>query len=82
MTTLTFKVSDEDARLIRALANQEQVTISEYLRRRAAGRIRSAEAAAPRRIRCRQTGAMIFAPLARHVPLSTHVVKELLADFP
>ena len=82
MTTLTFKVSDDEARMIRALAMQEKVTLSEYLRRRAGGRSCGAEAAAPPRIRCEQTGAMIFAPLAHQAPLNSRVVKELLADFP
>ena len=82
MTTLTFKVSDDEARLIRALAAREKMTLSAYLRRRAGGRSLGAAPAAPRRIRCHQTGAMIFAPLAHQAPLNTQVVKALLAEFP
>ncbi len=75
MTTLTFKVSDEEARLIRFLARQEKVTLSEYLRRRAAGRADPKEATVPRRIRCPRTGALIFAPLENQKPLSTQAVR-------
>jgi len=59
--TITFKVSEEEARVIRSLARRENLSLSEYLRRQASGR--SATKQVPKRIRCELTGAMIFAPL-------------------
>lgn len=79
MTTLSFKVSDDEARLIRALAERERLSLSEYLRRRASG---VGEPTAPARVRCGLTGAMIFAPSAGETPLTTAAVKEMLSDFP
>jgi hypothetical protein len=80
MTTLTFKVTDREARLIRARARQERVTVSEYLRRRAS--LSSRDTRKPSRVRCARTGAMIFAPLEGQPPLTTEAVRELLSDFP
>lgn len=80
MTTLTFKVTDELARLIRSRARSERVSVSEYLRRRASAAL--PVASKPRRVRCAHTGAMIFAAAEGHVPLTTEAVRELLADFP
>ncbi|MEI6349559.1 MAG: hypothetical protein WCP06_00465 [Verrucomicrobiota bacterium] len=80
MKTLTFKVSDDEARLIRSLAKQQKLSVSEYLRRRARGG--RAASGTPARVRCEFTGAMIFAPLSEQPPLDTEVVRELLADFP
>jgi hypothetical protein len=82
VTTLTFKVSDDEAHLIRALAAREKVTLSEYLRRQAGGRSLGAARSAPKRIRCPHTGALIFAAPAHQAPLNTQVVKALLAEFP
>lgn len=80
MVTISFKVSDEEARLIRSRARKEGVSVSEYLRCRA-----RASMPAPRRprlVRCRHTGAMIFAAPEDRPPLTTEGVRELLADFP
>ena len=79
MTTLSFKVSDDEARLIRALATRECLSLSEYLRRRASG---AGEPALPERVRCELTGATIFAPPAGQPPLTTAAVKEMLGEFP
>jgi len=79
MKTLTFKVSDDEARLIRALARREKLSVSEYLRRRAGG---GREAGNPGRVKCEFTGATIFAPLAGQPPFDTESVREMLADFP
>ncbi len=81
MQTLTFKVSDEEARFIRRQARLARVTLSEYLRRRAAATA-PRSATAPRMIRCALTGATIFAPPAQSTPLTTEAVRELLSDFP
>lgn len=80
MKTLTFKVSDDEARLIRSLAKREKLSVSEYLRRRASGG--SGTRRIPSRVRCEFTGAMIFAALPDQPPLDTESVKEMLADFP
>jgi hypothetical protein len=80
MTTLTFKVTDEEARLIRSRARQERVTVSEYLRRRAS--VSPFSSGKPRKVRCPHTGAMIFASPDNQPPLTTNAVRELLSDFP
>ncbi len=80
MQTLTFKVNEDEAFLIRSLAQREKLTLSEYLRRRATG---AAEpSGGPQRVRCPFTGAMIFAPLSGQAPLTTESVREMLSDFP
>lgn len=79
MTTLSFKVSDDEARLIRALASRERLSLSEYLRRRASG---VGEPALPERVKCELTGAKIFSPPPGQPPLTTAAVKEMLGDFP
>jgi len=78
--TITFKVSDDEACLIRTLAKRERATVSEYLRQRATGMSRAA--ALPQRRRCEFTGAMIFAPLAGQNGMTTESVREMLANFP
>lgn len=80
MATISFKVSDEEARLIRARARSEGISISEYLRRRA--RLAMPPPSSPRLVRCPHTGTMIFAALDDLPPLTTEAVRELLADFP
>jgi hypothetical protein len=80
MATLTFKVTDEEARLIRSRARKERVTVSEYLRRRAS--LSLAPAGKPAKVRCAHTGAMIFASADHQPPLTTNAVRELLSDFP
>ncbi|HEX5000541.1 MAG TPA: hypothetical protein VFY29_20125 [Terriglobia bacterium] len=80
MQTLTFKVTDDEARTIRAQARKEGITVSDYLRRRA--RMSMAVSKTPRKVRCSHTGAMIFGGLDDRRPLTTDSVRELLADFP
>jgi len=80
MTTISFKVSEEDAVAIRSLAKKEGVSVSEYLRRRA--RLSIPGPQKPRRVRCSRTGAMIFAAAKGQPPLTTEAVRELLSDFP
>ena len=80
MATLTFKVTDQEARLIRSRARKERVTVSEYLRRRAS--LSLVAATKPLKVRCPHTGAMIFAPPDNQPPLTVDAVRELLADFP
>ena len=80
MTTITFKVTEDEARQIRSRAKKEAVSVSEYLRRRAS--IVLAAPRKPRRVRCPHTGAMIFGALENQPPLTTESVRELLSDFP
>ncbi|MEK7953081.1 plasmid mobilization protein [Luteolibacter soli] len=79
MTTLSFKVSEDEAREIRRQAKLAGVTVSEFLRRRAMG---NEPGEVVEKIRCEFTGAEIFAPLAGAEPLTTEAVREMLADFP
>jgi hypothetical protein len=81
MATLTFKVTDREARLIRSRARRERVTVSEYLRRRASISFAPAPTK-PAKVRCPYTGAMIFASPDDQPPLTTDAVRELLSDFP
>jgi hypothetical protein len=80
MTTLTFKVADEEARNLRAAARRAKLTLSEFLRRQI--RVKTPEAAPVRRVKCRHTGAMIFAPPSHFPILTTEAVRDMLADFP
>jgi len=80
MATLTFKVTDAEARLIRSRARKERVTVSEYLRRRAS--LSLAPVRKPEKVRCPHTGAMIFAAPDDQPRLTTDAVRELLSDFP
>ena len=80
MKTISFKVTDDEAKLIRSLAKQERTSLSEYLRRRATGAGPAPEP--PQRTRCEFTGAMIFAPHPGKPPLTTASVREMIADFP
>ena len=80
MPTISFKVSEEEARLIRSRAVREGVSVSEYLRRRA--NLALSTPAPPRLVRCARTGAMIFGALEDQAPLDTATVRDLLSDFP
>ena len=80
MTTLSFKVTEEEARAIRRGARRERVSVSEYIRRRAAGGLPAV--AKPKVTRCPHTGALIFDPAAKLPPLTVASTRELLADFP
>ncbi len=80
VTTLSFKVTEDEARAIRRGASRERVSLSEYLRRRAAGPAPAAEK--PQIIRCPHTGAAIFASASDLPPLTVASTRELLADFP
>jgi hypothetical protein len=77
---VTFKVTDEEARLIRSGARKERVTVSEYLRRRAS--LSLAPARKPAKVRCPHTGAMIFAWPDNQPRLTTSAVRALLSDSP
>jgi hypothetical protein len=78
--TITFKVTDDEAHLIRSLARREKLSVSEFLRRRASGA--GGPARVPALVRCDFTGAMIFAPRPEQPLFDTESVREMLADFP
>lgn len=80
MTTLSFKVTEEEARAIRRGARRERVSVSEYLRRRAAAP--TPVAPAPKLVRCKFTGALVFDPAGELPPLTVASTREMLADFP
>ncbi len=77
MPTISFRVSEEEARLIRSRAAREGVSVSEHLRRQA--NLAPSAPAPPRLVRCRHTGAMIFDALDDQTPLDTATVRELLS---
>jgi hypothetical protein len=79
MITLSFKVSEDEAREIRLQAKAAGITVSEFLRRRAMGK---EQGGTVEKVRCEFTGAEIFAPLSGAEPLTTEAVREMLADFP
>ena len=80
MPTLTFKVSEDEARRIRMLARQRQLTVSEYLRQQAQSG--AAPVVAVQRVRCPHTGALVFASQRDLAPLTTESVRQILTDFP
>ncbi|MFZ4774103.1 MAG: plasmid mobilization protein [Terrimicrobiaceae bacterium] len=79
MKTITFKVTDDEARRIRQFARRERLSLSAYLRSRAAG---TPAGSTIKKVRCRLTGAQIFAASPGAAPLTTESVREMLADFP
>ncbi len=79
MTTLTFKVRDEEAQAIRRQAKASGISVSEFLRRKAL----PTEQKKPRElVKCKYTGAMAFKGMPGDLPLTTESIKEMLADFP
>lgn len=80
MTTLSFKVTEDEARAIRRQARDAKLTVSEFLRRRARGEI--LEPSAIECTECEFTGATIFAGSPELPPLTTAAVREILSEFP
>lgn len=80
VTTLTFKVTAAEARRIRKMAKAENLTLSEFLRRRMGGR--TGPDLKPGLVRCTATGATVFAPFQDGAPFTTETVKEWMGDFP
>jgi hypothetical protein len=80
MPTLTFKVSDEEAWQIRALARQKKLSVSKFLQRQA-----QPSRQEPReipRVVCAHTGTTIFGPAPELPALNTESVRGMLPDFP
>jgi hypothetical protein len=80
MATISFKVSDEEARTIRARARLERLTVSEFLRRQAAAT--ASPPTAIGRVICPLTGAVIFDGAEYLPPLTLDSTREMLANFP
>ena len=79
MKTISFKVTEDEARRIRQFARRERMSLSAYLRSRAAG---NPAGGAIGKTRCKFTGAEIFAAPAGAAPLTTESVREMLSEFP
>ena len=80
MKTLSFQVSDDEAYRIRIAAKRECITVSEFLRRRAAGT--ETAASPPQLVKCPLPGAVVFTLLGDVPPLTSASVREMLTDFP
>lgn len=80
MKTITFKVTEEEDRVIRTQARRAKLTVSEYLRRklrsdtRSSGSVDVAKSPA--------TGAPAFCGDADMPPLNQDTVREMLSQFP
>lgn len=79
MKTISFKVTDDEAHRIRQFARRERLSLSAYLRSRAAGNPAGGTIG---KVRCKFTGAEIFSAPAGAEPLTTETVRDMLADFP
>lgn len=79
MKTISFKVTEDEASRIRKGAKQEDLTVSEFLRRQVLGQGKEASVG---RVLCEYTGAEIFAPSGETGPLTTEAVRKMLGDFP
>ena len=80
MKTISFKVTPEEAREIRANARREHLTVSEFLRRQASAPVQ--QATRLQRTKCPKTGALVFGRIEKLPPLDVESTKEMLADFP
>lgn len=80
MTTISFRVSTEEARAIRARARQGRLTVSEFLRRQATAESRPSVEVGLRK--CPLTGAAIFDPADDFPSLTVQSTREMLAYFP
>lgn len=79
MTTITFKLDEEDARQLREAARRNRVTLSEFIRGQLLGRADNPPISL---VRSAETGVEIFAPAPHLRPLTTKAVREMLTDFP
>jgi len=80
VTTISFKVSDEEARAIRARARLERLAVSEFLRRQAVAPVMPP--ALIRLTQCPLTGATIFDGAEDLPPLTVDSTRKMLVDFP
>ena len=80
MPTISFKVSEEEERTIRARARLERLTVSEFLRRQAVAQFKPPTVI--ERVKCPLTGAIIFGGSDDLPPLTVDSTREMLAEFP
>ena len=80
MPTITFKVSDDEARRLRSKAKRSRLSLSEFVRRRVSDTRNKKKP--PLLKRCPLTGVQIFHGTPDMIPLTTGTVREMLADFP
>ena len=80
MKTLSFKVTDEEAEEIRRLAREADLSVSEFLRKRARGE--ALEPVSVQVIECGYTGSLAFRGGPEFPPLDTGAVRQMLSDFP
>jgi hypothetical protein len=80
MTTITFKVTNADARRLRQRARAAKTSLSELLRQRVLEKKTGRGKIKLRR--CPLTGADIFAPQAEIPAFTTDTVRDMLAEFP
>ena len=80
MPTVTFKVNADEARRLRSMAKKQNLSVSDLIRQKTLSS--NGGLGKVRRVRCRKTGARIFASTPGLPPLTTASVREMLADFP
>jgi hypothetical protein len=80
VVTLSFKVSEQDARAIRAQARREKVSVSQYIRQRAA--LPVSGLAKPGVRLCPITGARVWEAPPALPALTVATTRQMLADFP
>ncbi len=80
MSTISFKVSPNEARAIRTRAQKQRLTVSEFLRRQAVAPVHVLGEVKLKR--CPLTGAMIFGHAEDLPPLTVDSTREMLTDFP
>jgi len=80
MPTITFKVTPEEAALLRARANAAHRTLSEFIRHKVIGR--APQKKKIRLVRSKKTGILMVPRKAGGKPLTKEAVSELLSDFP
>ena len=80
MKTISFKVSLEEARDIKARARQQRLTLSQFLRQQATAPVLPVPTLELRK--CPVTGAMIFASADSLPTLNVETTRQILADFP
>lgn len=80
MITISFKVTEQEARIIKVKARRQRVSVSEFLRRQARAQVDSN--LKPKLQVCPMTGAKIFSSTLGGSPLTVESTRDLLTDFP
>jgi len=80
MTTLSIKVTEEEAQALRAAARRAKVSLSRFLRRKL--RPTDVTTSEIKLVRSKRTGALVFAGTQDMPPLTTESVREMMDSFP